>query len=163
MTRNRRTLPSKIKREVRQRCGFGCIFCGLPVYHYDHIREYSATKRHEADNITLLCGTHHDLKTRKQLPVKKVLEQNQEPFNKTRNHTSPHPLYYSRDQAEIIAGGNTVAIDGGQTSAIKIDGHSLVDFEMIHGNLVLNMNFQDRAGRPILTVRQNELVHSNHL
>jgi hypothetical protein len=24
----KRTIPEKIKREVRQRCGFGCVRCG---------------------------------------------------------------------------------------------------------------------------------------
>jgi len=32
-----RNIPLPIQREVRQRCGFGCVICGTLLYEYDHI------------------------------------------------------------------------------------------------------------------------------
>lgn len=53
-------IPEDVKRQVRQRCAFGCVICGLPVYHYDHMTAYHVVKEHDAANITLLCASHHD-------------------------------------------------------------------------------------------------------
>lgn len=61
---NRPNIPAKLKRKVRQRCGFGRIICGLPIYEYDHIVEYSKTKHHNEGELTLLCPTHHSMKTK---------------------------------------------------------------------------------------------------
>jgi hypothetical protein len=44
-----------MKREIRQRCGFGCVLCGIRIYQYDHIIDYAQVQEHTADNITLLC------------------------------------------------------------------------------------------------------------
>ncbi len=37
-------IPLPIQREVRQRCGFGCVICGLPLYDYDHIIGWAETE-----------------------------------------------------------------------------------------------------------------------
>lgn len=52
-------IPAKIKRLVRQRCGFGCVICGSPIYEYDHIVNWSETHHHKAEELTLLCSKHH--------------------------------------------------------------------------------------------------------
>jgi hypothetical protein len=54
-----RAIPEPVKREVRQRCGFGCVICGKPLYDYDHKLGFSKVRRHVAEQITLLCPTHH--------------------------------------------------------------------------------------------------------
>src|SRR5690348_15018177 len=33
------------KRQIRKRCGFGCIFCGRPLYEYHHIHGYDPIKK----------------------------------------------------------------------------------------------------------------------
>jgi len=48
-----------MQREVRQRCGFGFVICGIPIYHYDHIIDHAEVHEHTADKLTLLCPTHH--------------------------------------------------------------------------------------------------------
>lgn len=162
MSPNRPEIPEKIKREVRQRCGFGCVICGVPLYHYDHMTEYKVVREHAAENITLLCGTHHDSKTRGQLPPEEVRRRNLNPHNHSTNQTAVHQLFFSGNHARIIAGGNTVHATNHAASAIKIDGHSLVDFELVDGHLLLNVALRGSDGHPTLTVRRNELVHSTH-
>lgn len=163
MSDNRPPIKESIKREVRQRCGFGCVLCGVPVYHYDHMDEYNVVQEHTADNITLLCGSHHDLKTRGQLPTAVVRSHNANPHNKPHGKTSAHLLFYYGAAARIVAGGNEIFVANKSVSALKIDGHSLVDFELVDGNLMLNIDLRDAAGEPVLTVHRNELVHSTHL
>jgi hypothetical protein len=31
-----RDIPDHVAREVRQRCGFGCVCCGSALYQYHH-------------------------------------------------------------------------------------------------------------------------------
>lgn len=60
-----RYIPSEIKREIRQACGFGCIFCGNPICHYDHIDpEFEDAKEHNPSNMALICAYHHDYYSR---------------------------------------------------------------------------------------------------
>ena len=59
-----RTIPESIKRKVRQRCGFGCVICGIGLYEYEHFApEYKDAKSHAPEGITLLCPNHHARKT----------------------------------------------------------------------------------------------------
>ena len=68
MGESRPAIPSGIQREVRQRCGFGCVICGMPLYEYEHMKEWAIVREHVADDITLLCDQHHREKTSGLLP-----------------------------------------------------------------------------------------------
>lgn len=62
-----RAIPEGIKREVRQRCGFGCVICGIAFVQYEHVDpEYKDAYRHEADKIALLCPSCHARVTSRQ-------------------------------------------------------------------------------------------------
>ena len=63
-----RNIPLPVQREVRRRCGFGCVICGLPLYEYDHLLCWAVVQRHVAEEITLLCDQHHREKTSGLLP-----------------------------------------------------------------------------------------------
>ena len=81
MVQDRPPLNAGIMREVRQRCGFGCVICGRPIYEYDHILGWAKVKRHVASEITLLCDNHHREKTAGFLPNERVIEADKAPFN----------------------------------------------------------------------------------
>jgi trigger factor len=34
-----RAIPEPIMREVRRRCGFDCVLCGLSLYEYERMEE----------------------------------------------------------------------------------------------------------------------------
>ncbi len=71
---NSRNIPLPIQREVRQRCGFGCVICGFPLYEYDHLKGWPNVQEHIASDITLLCDKHHREATSGLLPREKVIE-----------------------------------------------------------------------------------------
>jgi len=48
-----RNISLPIQREVRQRCGFGYVICGFPLYGYDHLKDWANFKEHIANDITL--------------------------------------------------------------------------------------------------------------
>lgn len=60
-----RTIPSPIKRTIRQRCGYGCVCCGLGIYDYEHVDpEFKDAHDHLPSAMCLLCGQCHTKVTR---------------------------------------------------------------------------------------------------
>lgn len=147
MAENRPAIPESIKREVRRRCGFGCVICGCPVYDYEHMLEWSVVQRHVASEITLLCPTHHRAKTSRRLSPEMVQKANENPFNLNKDFSTPDPLYFEGEKA-IVNIGNckfTTRDNGNGTSLIALqivdkpiikvtlmDGHYLLDIELFN-------------------------------
>ena len=76
-----RAIPDSIKREVRQRCGFGCVFCGSAIYQYEHFAPtFAEATEHAAEGITLLCPSCHDKKTKGFTATSSVATANDSPF-----------------------------------------------------------------------------------
>ena len=69
-------IPNDKMREVRQRCGFGCVICGLPIFEYDHIHGWE----NDPNTLTLLCDNHHKLKTNGLIPIAQIVEADANPF-----------------------------------------------------------------------------------
>jgi 5-methylcytosine-specific restriction endonuclease McrA len=55
-------IPEGVKREVRQRCGFGCVICGLPIYEYDHLVPYAQVLSH---NTRISSCFAHNIRPRR--------------------------------------------------------------------------------------------------
>lgn len=78
-----RRIPEAIKKEVRNRCGFGCIFCGNLFIDYHHFNpEFKDATEHNPDGITLLCKIHHSQVTDKLIRQQDVIDKNLDPFCK---------------------------------------------------------------------------------
>ena len=124
MAQGRPAIKSDLMREVRRRCGFGCVMCGRPIYEYEHIKGWANVRRHRAEEITLLCDDHHREKTVGFLPNERVIEANENPFNVQHGVTAPHTLHYSGTDFSLKVGG---IVFGGTVSceAIRMDGESL--------------------------------------
>jgi hypothetical protein len=129
---DRPRIPSDIKRKVRQRCGFGCVICGLPLYEYDHLVPWSEVETHEADNLVLLCDRHHREKTSGLLHLAKVVEANEVPANLATGLSSPFDLHYGGHYCEALIGSNVHTWpqmhDGLMTVPVLIDDTPIVMF-----------------------------------
>ena len=156
---NSRNIPWPIQREVRQRCGFGCVFCGLPLYEYDHIIDWSKAKTHIADEITLLCDQHHREKTSSLLPLKKVKEANDNPFCLKTGVSKPYDLHYSGNEVEAVIGSNTYKTKSEDNKTvicpIVIDGIPLLSFSISDDHLLLNLNIFDESNQLVLRILNN--------
>jgi hypothetical protein len=158
MSNRRPEMRAEIKRAVRQRCGFGCVICGIPLYHYDHLLGYAVTQRHEADEITLLCARHHDEKTRGVLPPEKVSAANQDPWNPRHGVTSPYQLHFgTTEPAEMVIASDSFTSEG-DLVPIVVDNEPLLAFSRSSGELALHLTLRDRHNWPWLVVVDNELV-----
>lgn len=163
----RPAIPSDMKREVRRRCGFGCVICGLPLYEYEHMEEWAIVRRHQADELTLLCDRHHKEKTNRLLSIEDVKAANERPFNLIYGASSPYKLHYRGSNTKIEIGGNLFFYDERHPAnflyAISIDCFPIIGFNIVDGNLLLNLNLFDELDRPVLSIIDNELVYQTDI
>jgi trigger factor len=158
---HRPEIPEPMNREVRQRCGFGCVICGLPLYEYEHLEGWAKVQRHAAGEITLLCDRHHREKTAGLLPLAVVREADQNPHNRQAGVSRPYDLHYAGNSCELIVGGNDFTRDGlaeGTTLiAVAIDRVPLLAFTFEQDHLFLTLQVFDEQGQRVLWVERNEL------
>jgi hypothetical protein len=163
-TSPRPPIEPAMEREVRRRCGFGCIICGLPLYEYDHILGWANVQRHVAEEITLLCDMHHREKTNGLLPLEGVIAANQEPYNLRQGVSKPYDLHYSGTECETIIGSNKFTTrdlgDGTFSAPLVIDGVPIVAFVLSDGHLLLNLLLFDDDNNLVLQIERNELQYS---
>lgn len=157
-----RDIPEPIKRQVRQRCGFGCVICGLPLVQYEHMEEWAIVKRHVADEITLLCDRHHREKTGRLLPKEVVAKNNLDPFNLRSGVTPPYNFYFQGGLAEAVIGTNSIKASNlqGGIAVLVIDGKVLIGFHFEDDHLLLNMTLFDECNNCILHIDRNQLRFS---
>ncbi|MGE8571540.1 MAG: cell division protein [Acinetobacter amyesii] len=159
---NSRNIPLPIQREVRQRCGFGCVICGMPLYEYEHMEEWALVKRHIADEITLLCDQHHREKTSGLLPKEQVRRANEKPFNLQEGISKPYLLHFSGEEAIVEIGGNIFSCkDQGYGTAmvpISVDGTPLIGLIIADGHFLLNLVIFNEYNTPILHIKNNQLI-----
>jgi hypothetical protein len=164
-----RNIPYPIKQAVRQRCGFGCVICGLPLYEYEHMLGWANVQRHVADEITLLCDMHHTEKTKGLLPIEKVVEANTNPFNLRKGVSSPYYLHYSGDAVyfqlsnSIISNPFMQRDELGNTwsncTAIAIDDLRILGYSRFNQELFLNVQMFDEFNEISLQIQENQLTY----
>ena len=161
---NSRNIPLPIQREVRQRCGFGCVICGMPLYEYEHMEEWAEVQRHVSDEITLLCDQHHREKTGGLLPKEVVSLANENPHNLKEGVSKPYNLHFAGNNATVEIGSNTFTCqDQGYGTAmvpISVDGTPLIGLILADGHLLLNLVIFDEFNSPILHIKNNQLYYS---
>lgn len=158
---NRDSIDAKIKREVRQRCGFGCVICGSPIYDYEHMEEWAIVKRHIAGEITLLCPLHHREKTVGRMPSEMVKKANDNPHNLKKGVSGQHQLYFYGNAAKIIM--STVQFicedygKGALMIPILIDNIPIISVRLKDNECFLNFVLFDKKGVPVLVIENNIL------
>ncbi|WP_410537515.1 HNH endonuclease [Streptomyces sp. KL2] len=158
----RPSIAEDVKREVRRRCGFGCVLCGSPIYQYDHMHDWALGGAHDAENLTLLCASHHEEKTKKLLPVGKVRQANATPFNRSRESSPVHALHYFGDSFEVILGSLkfTQRLNSeGACSLINVNSETLLGLRLEEGNLLVTLKLYDAQGSPLVLITENELTY----
>jgi hypothetical protein len=163
MTKQRTPIPEPTKRAVRQRCGFGCVFCGLPLYEYEHMEEWAQVQRHAESEITLLCDRHHKEKTNGLLPIERVREANRDPYNLRTGVSTGYDLHYSGESCDFKVGGCDFMFSQAQRPAtaivFAIGDVPLLAFTFEDGQLLLTIQVFNQAGEPVLWIDRNELKY----
>lgn len=161
-----RYIPADIRRKVRKRCGFGCVFCGIPLYEYEHIEDWAKVRKHVAKDITLLCDKHHKQVTNGWISKDAVRKQNLTPYNLGKESVTPLDLHFSGNQIEVKIGAGEF-IHNINTSnllrALCIDNTSIVEARFEDGHILFNINMFDKQNTLVFSVKDNELTHSTTL
>lgn len=151
LTDDRPAIPATIKRAVGQRCAFGCVICGLPLYEYDHLIPYSEVEEHHPGNIVLLCDRHHAEKTKGLLPMQAITAVSKAPANARAGVSAAYSLHYSEQACEARIGSNVyvwpVLRDGMMTGPLIVDDTPVVMFRMEDGHLLLTAQLLTRTTR----------------
>jgi hypothetical protein len=159
-----RDIPLPIEREVRKRCGFGCVVCGRILYIYHHMEGWSDTHRHDPQEITLLCDKHHTEATKGLLTKEQVAQANKAPYNLKKGASTPYLIHLEGDTCEIDVGGNDFSIktprQHAEIVALMVDGLPLLGFVIDEGQLLFNMNLFDENNMLVLQVVRNNLRFS---
>lgn len=161
-----RDIPEGIKRTVRQRCRFGCVVCGLPLYEYHHMVEWAKVQAHDPGEITLLCNLHHREATNRLLSPDQIRLANANPFNISQGVFTPYGLHFELNDYRTfhaVIGGNRFSTSRqGQTSLISIDNTDLVWVRIDEqGQLFLHMNIFDDSNNRVLCVVENQLQYTS--
>ncbi len=161
---NKRNIPLPTQREVRQRCGFGCVICGLPLYHYHHIEGWENAREHIAADMTLLCHQHHGEATSGLFPKEKVIEANESPHNLRKGQSRPLLMHYEGNSCEIHIGSESFVTETkghpAESLPLMVDGNPLIGFRLEEGHLFLYLQLFDQFNLPVINIYQNNLIYS---
>jgi trigger factor len=162
MSKARPHIPLAVKREVRQKCGFGCVICGLPFFEYDHIEDYSKSQKHEAFGIALLCPNHHAQKTAGLLSSGDVWQARRSPCNLRGQGTGWELDFLNGSDCIVRLGRNsftfTLNSERPEFVPVAIDGSAFLTFEFSGGDCQLSMYALDKVGNPLLEINRNVLT-----
>ena len=163
MNQPRPAIPAGIKREVRQRAGFGCVICGVPLTEYDHLEPWSEVQVHEASNIVALCTQHHREKTNKLLTVARIRRANTNPWNKRDGRTKPYILHYGDDPITVEFGTvtfHTFPVE--RCVPLTVDGEEIVSWRVEDGVYLLSARWFDSNGNLVFEITDNEVAVNAH-
>lgn len=165
-TKNRhglaRRVPADIKRIIRQRCGFGCVICGIGFYEYEHFNpDFADATEHNPKGMTLLCSQCNQKRARGRLSAQTVSLANDNP--KCLEQGFSNELFdFHSEPLEIVLGGlafyncqHLIVVNG--TPILSVQPSSEPNSPMLLSGI-----FCDSLGRETLKINENEwLVESS--
>lgn len=150
-----RKISDPVKRAIRQRSGFGCVFCGIWIYQYEHFNpEFKDTKVHDVDGICLLCGTDHQRVTSGRISKLQVADQYKNPIALSKGYAND---YLTLNRKFFVAMGRVFFTDTGKL--LSVDGVDLLSIAQPTTSepMRLNAKFFDDKGILILEIKDNEM------
>jgi hypothetical protein len=152
----KRSIPAEVKREVRQRCGFGCVRCGLGIYDYEHFApDFKDARSHDPAGITLLCMQCNQKRARGLLSAETVAQANDSP-RCLQDGFAREEWGFGKEPIEVVLGGATftnvdVLIQLGDKALMSVrppeEGSHFYRLSCI---------FADKSGQTTLTIEDNE-------
>jgi hypothetical protein len=99
-----------VKREIRKRCGFGCVVCGNSIYDYEHVDPpFAEATTHDPSRMALLCPTHHRLVTSRIWSKEKVEQAMLAPAALGRGFASSCFDFEAEHHPTVVFGGATLS------------------------------------------------------
>lgn len=159
MAKQRPPIPAEVQREVRRRCGFGCVLCGLPIYQIHHIEGDPTI--HNPKDMALLCPNHHEMEKKGLIPKEQVRAANADPVNHRRNVSRAQKLDGFTDSSCSFIVGDCKFQNVGPNAGfapIMIDGLPILAFHFEDGHALLHLHLFNEYNEPVLFVEDGWLV-----
>lgn len=152
----KRHIPNQIKREIRKRCGFGCVVCGLGIYEYEHVDpEFKDAKEHTSNCMTLLCHQCHGKKTRGQISTETIKRHMKKPKCLQQGYTNEF-FDIGTKQPSIKVGES---IFNNTDTLFEIEEKELISFKSPRDEgepFLLNAEFYNDQNELVLKIENNE-------
>ena len=150
-----RDIPDGVKREVRQRDGFGCVVCGNAIFDYEHFEpEFVGAVEHKANGIILLCDRCHRRKGHF-LSKQTIAAAAANPKCRQQGFSS-EVFDIGAEHPEITIGSLTFT---DVEVLLRINGESILSIkkpEEAHAPFRLNALLKDISGNVVLEIMDNE-------
>jgi hypothetical protein len=99
-----RTIPQRIKDQIRRESGYACVVCGVCPYDYEHIQpEFKDASSHDPEKMTLLCPLCHRKVTNKVFSKDLIWQAKKEPWAIKNGHTK-YGLDFFGDEFKFVLG-----------------------------------------------------------
>lgn len=151
-----RTIPADVKREVRQRCGFGCVRCGLGFFDYEHFDpDFKDATKHDPAGITLLCMQCNQKRARGQLAAETVARANAAP--RCRQEGFAREEWGFGHEPVVVAFAGVTFTD--VKVLLEINGYPMLTMRPPEdGSSFYRLSglFSDATGQPTLKIQDNE-------
>lgn len=155
-----RSTPEPIKHILRKEAGFGCCKCGLPIYQYHHILEYAEEQHFRAEDMMILCPTHHYEATLGAMTKVEQRSLKSNPYNVKNGYTVGN-LKINQKDCIIAFGEWEIAGDGG---LFQVDEEVLLGLNISEdGFLELSLNLYDSDDNLLLSIIKNEWISGDVL
>jgi hypothetical protein len=150
-----RAIDSGTKLAIRQRCGFGCIFCGLGIIQYHHFMpEFKDAIIHDPSGITLLCPCCHTKAGARIISRDQVIKANNNPWC-LRNGYTREAFYLGNTSVPVRLGASLINAQ----SILMYDDKVLLGFEPaeeVGSPIRLTACLTDINGDELFSVTNNE-------
>lgn len=160
----RPNIELSMKREIRKRCGYGCVICGNPIIRYHHIVPWSECKEHQAENITLLCPQHHDEHHAKLISRSQIIEADKAPFAKESGFTSPLKLRYADKPITVKTKFHEIFAPWHPSEPfifLSIDSLVLILLHQEDDRVLISCQLHDRNNNQVVVILDNEVILSS--
>lgn len=151
-----RTIPAAVRREVRQRCGYGCVRCGLALFDYEHFDpDFKDAKSHSPQGITLLCMQCNQKRRRGVLSIETVRAANACPRALQQGFANEF-FDFSSSELTVVFAGVTFT---DTPTLIAVNDFAILSIappESPHHPLRLSGFFADDSGQVTLKIQDNE-------
>lgn len=153
-----RTIPTNVKKQVRRRCGFGCVICGSAIHTYEHFDPpFRDAREHLPAGITLLCGSHQLESSKGLLSKTTIAQADAAPFCHKAGHSS-QMLDLGASRPTLLLGGTSVTDCG---PGVALNGEWLLRIrppELRSSRWRLSARFPSPAGATVCQIVDNELL-----
>ena len=152
---NRPATPRPVKRELRQRAGYGCCRCGFAIYQYHHIIPYSVDQHFRVEDMMILCPNCHSMATDGALTLDEQRRIQRQPYNVRQGYASG-AVKINQPYCAVAAGGFLLV---GRGPLITVDEHPLLILEPgDDGEMMLSIKLLDENNQTLALIEQNEWV-----